>query len=240
MSFLIGGPMNSLENILAHYNEMPFENLSNKAYTLLEELIVVFYLKPGKIYSEIELSEIVGIGRTPVREAIKKLEYAHMVEIIPRRGIKIAEVRMEDFFLQMEVRRLIENLVAVRAAKFSTPEERERFLELADRYEEAVNIGSELEVLRVDNEFHHMVAECARNPYAEKALIPFHSIARRLFYMQYKANNALIAINNQLHASLMRAIAEGNTNKVAEISEDLLNHTADLIKLQFDFLSGMN
>lgn len=231
--------MNTLKNIIKYYNNKNFKNLSEKAYEMLEEMIILFVLKPKDIYSETELSELIGIGRTPVREAIKKLEYSHMVEIIPRRGIKIADIRLEEFFLQMEVRRLVEKLVYVRASKFSTPTEREHFIKMADKYYEATNTGNEIDAIRIDNEFHHFVAECARNPFAKNVLMPFHSLARRLYYMQYKSNADLINQNNKLHSDLMRAIATGDSNKVSELADDLFDHTEELIKLQYDFLTGI-
>ncbi len=232
--------MNKLKKILDYYNNKKYTSLSEKAYDMIEEMIVSLILKPGSFYSETELSDMIGIGRTPVREAIKKLENTYMVEIIPRRGIKIAEVRLEDFFLQIEVRRMLEKLIAVRAAKFSTPSEREKFIELANRYDKATNAGDEIESIRIDNEFNHFVADCSRNPFAKNALMPFHSIARRLYFMQYKVETDLITKINKSHSDLMRAISTGNTNKTSEISDALLNHIEDLIKLQLDFLSAHN
>lgn len=230
---------NTMEKIISHYEEKTFSNLSDKAHTILEELIVLFILKPGSIHSETELSEMIKIGRTPVREAIKRLEFSNIVEIIPRRGIKISEIRLEDFYLQVEVRRLIENLIYFRAAKFSTPSEREHFLEMADAYEAAINSDNVLEVVRIDNEFHHFCTICSRNPYAQKAVLPFHSTSRRLFYMEYNVKHDVINKINALHIELMRAIASGNSENVTQVSTQLFIKTEDLIKLQFDYLSSV-
>jgi DNA-binding GntR family transcriptional regulator len=230
--------MKKIDEIISYYDNKSFNNLADKAHEILEELIVLFILKPGSTYSETELSEMIKIGRTPVREAIKKLEFANVVEIIPRRGIKISELRLEDFYLQMEFRRLIENLIFFRATKFSTPFEREHFLEMAEAYEEALENNDVLEIVRIDNEFHHYCIVCSRNPYAQNAILPFHSPSRRLFYLEYDVNQGLIAKINRLHIDLMRAIASGDSDVVAKITEELFEKTEDLIKLQFDFISN--
>lgn len=230
---------NSKEIIEFYYNRK-YDNLSNKAYDILEELIVLFILKPGNIYSEKELSEMINVGRTPVREAIKRLEYTRLVEIIPRRGIKISEINIEDFFLQMEVRRLIENLIAVRASKFATPSEREKMLETANRLDKFIEEENEKEILRLDNFLHQYIASCARNPYAKSALIPFHSVARRLYYMEYQVKSDLIKEINMMHSKLLKDIASGDSKAASKTTNELLHLTEKLNKLNINYISGID
>lgn len=209
---------------------------SEQAYKILEEMIVTLKLQPGSNWSENELSQLIGIGRMPVREAIKKLETSQLLTIVPRLGIHISEVTLESFFLQMEVRRLLESLVASRAARFSTPDEREYFLELAKRYEEATSTGDIENAVRIDNEFNYFVADCARNKFAKEALIPLHALARRLYYMQYNIDVDLTKIINDAHCSLMRAIASGNEKESVKQSYYLLDQIEKLYKRKLDVL----
>ncbi|MCY6371625.1 GntR family transcriptional regulator [Clostridium ganghwense] len=210
------------------------ESLSDIAYKKLETMIITLQLKPGSLWSEKELSELLGIGRMPVREAIKKLDAAHLVTIMPRRGIMITEFKAEDFFLQIEVCRLLERLIATRAAKFATPDERTRFLELADEYEKATIENNEMEAIKIDNEFNELVADAGRNPYASSAVAPLHALARRLYYMQYKADTELTKDINYAHCDLMRAIASGNEELAAEKSDYLIDCVTKLNRLKFD------
>ena len=89
--------MNSIENVKAYYTAKPYTNLSQKAYDMLLELIMSLILEPDRIYSELELSSMIDVGRTPVREAVQKLQSNMLVDVIPRSGIKIAPLKLEDF-----------------------------------------------------------------------------------------------------------------------------------------------
>ena len=213
---------------LEYYENKKYDNLVDKAYDILEEMIITLELKPGKTYSEIELSEMINIGRTPVKTAIKKLEATHMLEIIPRNGIYILPIRFEECSLQAEVRILLEKLVAIRAAKFSTPLEREEFLNLAKRYEISSKNDDALNSVRIDNEFNHFAADCARNIFAKTALMPLQPLARRLYFSQYHTNKNLIHKINELHIETMKAIAAGDEKKINKIVENLMLNIKNL------------
>ena len=112
-------------------------SLTERAYSDLEELIVTLQLAPGSAVSEAELSQRLGIGRTPIREALQRLAREHMVTILPRRGIIVAEINVKSQLRLLEVRREVERLVARSAARRATGAERARFNEIAtDRAEQ--------------------------------------------------------------------------------------------------------
>ena len=72
----------------------PRQDLSDQARTRLEEMIVSLELPPGSVWSEAELSAQLGIGRTPVREALQRLENEHLVTILPRHGVQVTEINV--------------------------------------------------------------------------------------------------------------------------------------------------
>ncbi|WP_099203455.1 GntR family transcriptional regulator [Miniphocaeibacter massiliensis] len=216
--------MATIEETIKYYSEKEYNHLSEKAYDILQELIVTMILKPGKLYSEAELSSMLEIGRTPVREAIKKLEDTMLLEIVPRSGVKISEIRLEDFYLQMEVRKLVERLIVQRATKFSTNSEKVRFKELSEEWKTAtINKDSDLAV-RVDDEFHRLMIDCARNPYAKKAIAPFHLQERRLFYIEYDSGTEYIKAINDAHSRLMFAISQGKEENAALIFDEMMEN----------------
>lgn len=210
------------------------ESLADIAYKRLENMIIILELKPGSLWSENELSELLGIGRMPVREAIKRLASAHLINILPRRGVMVTEFKVEEFFLQTEVRRLLERLIASRAARLSTKEEKEKFLQLADEYEKATVSGNEMEAIKIDNEFNEHIGKCARNPYAYSAVAPLHALARRLYYMQYKVDDNLTKEINYAHCDLMRAVASGDEKLAVEKSDYLLDCVVKLNRMKID------
>lgn len=211
-----------------YYNQKKYVSLKEKAYDILEEMIITLELEPGEMYSESDLSNATGIGRTPVREAIKKLEETKLIKIIPRNGIYITPITFEECSLQMEVRVMLEKLIATRAAKFSTPNEREKFADLAERYKKSTEQDNALESIRIDNEFNHYLAKCARNIFATGALMPLQPMARRIYFSQYHINKKLIQEINQSHIDTMMAIIEGDEEKVISVIDNLISNVKKL------------
>ncbi len=221
--------MNSIENVKAYYATKSYTNLSQKAYDMLLELILSLVLEPDRLYSELELSTMIDVGRTPVREAVQKLQSNMLVDVIPRSGIKIAPLKLEDFYLQIEVRRVLEKLIISRAARFATDAERKYIRELSERYRVAAENKDDITSLRTDKEFHEYIATCARNPFAKKALEPFQILEQRLFYIQYKAEESVISRINELHLLLMKEIVDGNIEGACAYSDMMLDSTEELV-----------
>ena len=221
--------MNSIENVKAYYTTKSYTNLSQKAYDMLLELILSLVLEPDRLYSELELSTMIDVGRTPVREAVQKLQSNMLVDVIPRSGIKIAPLKLEDFYLQIEVRRVLEKLIISRAARFATDAERKYIRELSERYRVAAENKDDITSLRTDKEFHEYIATCARNPFAKKALEPFQILEQRLFYIQYKAEESVISRINELHLLLMKEIVDENIEGACAYSDMMLDSTEELV-----------
>src|SRR6478609_3116068 len=93
-----------------------------RAYRMLERLIVTLELSPGSIATEGGLIERVGLGRTPVREAIQRLAWEGLIEIRPRAGLEIAPLHAADWLRVLDARRGVEIILARAAARFATPE----------------------------------------------------------------------------------------------------------------------
>ncbi len=220
---------------LDYFENMSFTNLTEKAYYILEEAIVTLELKPGQSYSEKELSSFINIGRTPVREAIKKLEQTRVIEIIPRNGITISPIRLEEALLQMEVRGLLEKLIMLRATKFSTPKEREHLLELANRYEIATKNKDAISSMRIDDEFNFFIADCARNVYAAGAIKPLQPSSRRIYFYRYYTDDEMTNNINYGHIKLMRSIANNeSTTEVIKHLDNLFVYLKELVLKTFN------
>lgn len=195
--------------------------LAQRAYRQLEEMIVTLELPPGSFVSEMSLSERLALGRTPIREALQRLRADHLVVVVARRGVMISEVRVEQHLLALNVRRALERVVVAGATRRSTPQERARLLELADEMDAAAAAGDERRFLAADREFNALEAQCARNPYAAKALAPLHSLSRRYWYM-HQSQHGDIERPAKLHSALMRAIANGDEARALTASEALM------------------
>src|SRR5437588_12000438 len=105
-------------------------SLTERAYFQLEQMIATLELRPGAFVSEAELCERLGLGRTPVREAMQRLAREHLLQIMPRKGCVVSDCRFDDELNLIEVRRPLELVVARGAATRATPDERRRFAEI--------------------------------------------------------------------------------------------------------------
>ena len=198
-------------------------SLTDRAYGDLEEMIVTLKLPPGSAVSEAALSERLGIGRTPIREALQRLARERLVTILPRRGIIVSEINVKSQLRLLELRREVERLVARSAARRATREERARFLEIARSFEKSAKRNDEMTFLRVDREFNELTVVAARNEFAAGAMSLVHSLSRRFWYIHYQ-QAADMPRAAKLHADVARGVARADENAAAAASDRLLDY----------------
>ena len=198
-------------------------SLTDRAYGELEELIVTLRLKPGSAVSEAELSQRLGIGRTPIREALQRLARERLVTILPRRGIIVSEINVKSQLRLLEVRREVERLVAKNAARRATPEQRARFAEIARAFEKSAKSNDEVTFMRIDREFNELSVVASRNEFAAGAMGLMHALSRRFWYIHYK-QAADMPLTAKLHADIARAIAAGDDKAAAGAMDRLLDN----------------
>ncbi len=180
-------------------------------------------LPPGAAVSEAMLSERLGIGRTPIREALQRLARERLVQILPRRGVIVSDINVKAQLRLLELRREVERLVARGAARRATDEERARFAELAKGFEQAARGGDDVAFLRIDREFNELCLRAARNEFAETAMTAMAALSRRFWYLHYK-QAADMPVTATLHANIARAIARADAGAAAVASDALLDN----------------
>ncbi len=200
----------------------PAQSLTEIAYAHLEEMIVTLKLPPGASVSEAELSQRLGIGRTPIREALQRLAREHLMVILPRRGIIVSEINVKRQLRLLEVRRELERLITRSAARRATPEERERFRELARLFEKTAKVNDDVTFMRTDREFNELCLAATRNEFAAGAMSLMHSLSRRFWYIHYK-QAADMPLTAKLHADIARAISDGDEERAAKATDRLLD-----------------
>lgn len=204
------------------------QNLATLAYQKIEELIVTLKLSPGTVFSEAELSKQLSIGRTPVREALQRLTADQLVVTLPRRGMMVTEINIGNHLALLETRRVLERLIATKAAKRSNKEQHALLKEYADGILKAAREGDLETFMRFDQKFDRVVEMASGNPFAVKANAPFHAHCRRFWYY-YQINGDLLR-SARLHAELMQAIAEGDEQKAAKASDVLLDYLEEFTR----------
>jgi DNA-binding GntR family transcriptional regulator len=195
---------------------------------------VTLKLAPGAAVSEAELSERIGIGRTPIREALQRLARERLVNILPRRGIVVSEINVKSQLRLLEVRRELERLISRSAARRATEEEREQFRRLVTRFEKSAKANDDVAFMRTDREFNTLQAAATHNEFAIGAMGLMHGLSRRFWYIHYK-QAADMPLTAKLHADIARAIADGDEDRAAKATDKLLDviekftrHTPDI------------
>jgi len=205
------------------------ETLTDRAYRELEELIVTLRIAPGTVVSEALLSKRLGIGRTPIREALQRLARERLVLIMPRRGIVVSEVNVQTQLRLMEVRRELERLLARAAARRATEEQRARFREIGTGMVKAAEMGDDTGALRYDQEFNQLMFDAARNEFAMSAMALMQGLSRR-FWVMHQKNLADIRQLAHLHAAVAEAIVRGDRDGAGLASDQLMDYLEDFTR----------
>jgi DNA-binding GntR family transcriptional regulator len=188
--------------------------LVERARTELESRFVTLELPPGSIWTEGSLSELIQIGRTPVREAVAGMALDGLVTVIRRAGIVVSEISVEAQMDVLDTRRVLEKLVSVRAASRCTKQERALLLEMADGIEQAGYARQVEPYLDYHFNIKRFVAQCARNDFAERALRPLHTFSQRFYFAHHRSFDNLHVVG-PAHAELTRAIVACDERLVA-------------------------
>ena len=198
----------------------PARTLNEEAYRRIEELIVTLELAPGQVVSEAILSERIGIGTTPIREALQRLSREYLVQILPRRGVIVTAIDVRQQLQVLETRRELDRLIARSAARRSTAAERQRIGEIG----EAMAIRADAEdvrgFLRLDGDLNMLTARAARNEIAANTVATLHSVSRR-FWFYHHQDNPRARQTMTLHAALAGAISSGDESAAAAASDTL-------------------
>ena len=204
-------------------------SLTDRAYLRIEEMIVTLRLEPGRLLTETSLMSELGIGRTPVREALQRLAFEGLVIIMPRRGVMVSEINHARQIQLLELRREVERMIMRDAARRATPGERESFAGLARDLEAAASADDDVEFMRLDRQFNWLTVATCRNEFAAKSMQLMQGLARRFWYQHYREALDLQRCAT-LHAAVAREISEGNSEAAALASDRLIDYMSEFTR----------
>jgi len=183
---------------------------ADRAYLAIRGLIVSLELAPGGVIDERELMQRLGLGRTPVREALRQLAQEQLVEVFPRRGMFVTGVDVRDLARISEVRAALEPEAARLAAERATDEERDRLADLSDQ----IKRGADL--MGLDERIHRAIYAAAHNDLLEKTLCEYYVLAMRIWMIALERAEALEDAV-EAHRDLVHAIVVGNADEAASL-----------------------
>ncbi|HET7037757.1 MAG TPA: GntR family transcriptional regulator [Thermomicrobiaceae bacterium] len=140
------------------------------AYSRLRDLIVAGTLRPGQVLNEQEIVEQLGIGRTPVREAMQRLAAQQMLTIFPRRGIAVAKLGLADIQAIFEGREALEAQLAAFAAVRRTASDLDLVLKLGEQVKHCAETEDSYAFLKLDQQLHRTIAESARSRFMAESV----------------------------------------------------------------------
>ena len=199
-------------------------------YEELKRQILVGEIAPGTRMMEVELAEDMGVSRTPVREAIRKLEKEGLVTIEPRRGAYASDISIKDMVDVLEVRQMLEGMAASMAAQKVTEEEKIDFVEANSAYKNAVKKGNIEEIIRYDELFHQLIVSYSGNKTLNQLLSQVQELALRFRYIYYDDFSRYENMPVE-HEEIEEAIISGDTQKAKVVAEE---HVERLKKFVID------
>ncbi|MGV9711845.1 GntR family transcriptional regulator [Gordonia sp. NPDC003424] len=202
-------------------------SLADRAYQTIQDKLIMLEIKPNDAIVESDLATELGVGRTPVREALKRLEADRLVVSFARRGTFATGVDVADLRHISQIRVNLEPVAARAAAQNASSTTRAQLIDLADRIAalDIENISKD-ELMRWDIWVHRAIYRAAGNPHLEDVLIRYDNLATRIFCM-FLDRLPTVGGHVQEHIDLLRAIAAGDGDAAAQIA---LDHVTDFEK----------
>lgn len=202
--------------------------LREMVYEELKMQILTGAIIPGTRMMEVELAEEMGVSRTPIREAIRKLEKEGLVTIEPRRGAYASMISTEDMVEILEVRQDLEGLAACFAAERMTSEQLGELKEISMKYNEAVASGNMEAMIKFDTRFHRIIVDSCHNKILEQMIEQLQELVLRFRYIYY--DNFRRAENMpEEHEAILNAITDKDTKGAREAADVHIDRLKQLV-----------
>jgi DNA-binding GntR family transcriptional regulator len=192
-------------------------SFADRAYYAIRELIVTLELPPGAVVREPELTERLGIGRTPVREALRRLAQERLVEVFPRRGMFVTKVDVRDLARLCEVRLALEpeaaRLAAERATQSDLAELRAVLGEL-----DGGRKRDPRTLIDLDERIHRAIYHASHNPFLAETLMEYYAHALRIWMVALARTDIGAAVGG--HHAVLEAVVRGDGARAAQLMRE--------------------
>ena len=197
-------------------------------YEELKMQILTGKIAPGTRMMEVELAESMGVSRTPIREAIKKLEQEGLVVIEPRKGAYASQISVKDMVDILEVRQDMEGLAAHMAAYRMTPKQMKELESISIAYNKAVEEGNMADMIRFDTDFHNLIVESCNNSILTMMINQLQELLLRFRYVYYDNIKRAEKMPSE-HSMIMEAIKDGRSDAARVSAEMHIERIKDMV-----------
>lgn len=200
--------------------------LRDVVFQALRESIIRGDLKPGERLMEIQLSEKLGVSRTPVREAIRKLELEGFVVMLARKGAHVAELSIKDIKDVLEVRGCLDSLATELAAKKIKDDELKQLKQTYNQFVSYVEKNNVQGAIKKDTEFHEIIYKASRN---EKLIQIANNLREQVhrFRVIYIQDNSHSEDLIKEHGDILKALEEKKSEQASVLAGIHIKNQAD-------------
>jgi DNA-binding GntR family transcriptional regulator len=189
-------------------------SLVAKAYAEIKEKIITLYFLPGQYLNEAAISSLLDVGRTPVHQALQRLELEGLVEIMPRKGVVVLPDSISEIIKILESRAAVEAELAKAAATRASADEGRELLSLANATRHTNSGPGMDDFIACDRAFHRKLAECAGNTVLSDFAQQLHERSIRYWYLHLWQTMDVPATTRQ-HVAIAEAIARHDGERAA-------------------------
>jgi DNA-binding GntR family transcriptional regulator len=212
--------------VIYHHHITVSTSLSERAYQEIRRMIVRLELAPGGVIREDELQATLGLGRTPIREALQRLVRDQFVTVIPRRGMFVSNIDVAELALLYETRATLEPFAMRLAAARGTAA---HWDEMRAELERATPTAAPDELLEIDRRCREIVWEAADNRFLTDTLDMLYAQSDRVWHL-YLGDVADIHLMIDEHRAILAALESGDADRAAELIEAHMRTFDDQIR----------
>lgn len=222
-------------------NSFSLENykpLRDIVYDYMKNAIIAGEFKPGERLMEVQLAEKLGVSRTPIREAIRKLELDGLVVMVPRKGAYVSDLSTKDLLNVFEIRECLEGLAASLAADRITDSELENLKNMLEEFHRGVLENDIVKMIKYDAEFHNCIFNASRNDKLVQIMNNLEEYIHR-FRVKYINNSTKSKKLYQEHKKIYESIESRSSLSAQKWAEKhIQDFQNDLIKNMKYFSNG--
>ena len=205
--------------------------LRDVVFNTLRQAILRGELKPGERLMEIQLANKLGVSRTPIREALRKLELEGLVNMVPRKGAEVADITEKSLRDVLEVRKALEELSVQLACEKITEEEIEELKRVAERFKDTLNDQDVTKIAEADVAFHDVIYTATDN---QKLILLLNNLREQMYRyrVEYLKKEEAYPQLIAEHEELIDNISKRNKEEATRIMcEHIDNQVANVINV---------
>jgi len=201
---------------------------TQRAYELIKQKIVTTEMPPGAVIQEAALMAELGLGRTPIREALKLLEAEHLVTVSPRRGMFVTPINISDLAKLQEIRSVLDMLIVRLAAQRVTPADLAQMRAWVEQARAAEPAGDMRSLMTLDQRFHQLLGGSTRNELLATENEKLYNLSTRIWYYYLEqlcpgdlALDALVDVVDALEAGDVSWAEQAMSRHISDFSDSI-------------------